>query len=446
MCVGNLHAQFCMDEPTSYYFSRKAICLMNIDNFPKVWFATPERMLSTTKVIVFDDQGTMEIFLDGGAVFKGKKNTIWIKGDTVRGLSIVRQKINLQILMILGATCTIFFYVTGVSFLSIIFLFLLFIGLGLSVGTYTNWVTIEWEEQGVMKHANFANSSSYGWAGVFTKGTHKIYDALDTKTVKIEKKTIFNKLPKIRLWKILLVSFVVYLAVINLDRDYRIKRFRDGYSMFPLINPVYGHIYKTKLFILTFKLPFIEPIPFFTLKTPMLRGQVVKVINDLNASRIVTVPNSNNKFEIVKGEIWRDGRHQGRVPSELISRIVALAGDKVQIKKEELWINDKPISKFFIPTEKARSMLSEYEIKEFQDMFSRYDLRGSPVGGEIYHFKFNFEEFGDKQSLVTWYLNQYSPNPLPGDYGPITVPSGHVFILGDNRDFEIDKVRKQHRL
>tara|TARA_B100001248_G_C27398844_1_gene468048 strand:- start:5362 stop:6027 length:666 start_codon:yes stop_codon:yes gene_type:complete len=86
-----------------------------------------------------------------------------------------------------------------------------------------------------------------------------------------------------------------------------------------------------------------------------------------------------------------------------IKRIVALAGDKVEIKDDVLYINDMP---------------AEYEpIKTQQDDY----------------MQIKWEIHGKMKHKVSTMLKD-----KPYNYGPFTVPEKSVFVLGDNRDASDD--------
>lgn len=81
----------------------------------------------------------------------------------------------------------------------------------------------------------------------------------------------------------------------------------------------------------------------------------------------------------------------------LIKRVVAVAGDSVEIAKSKLYINGRPVE----------------TLKSVQD-------------GSLFH-----EFMGDKEYCVVKHNQDYA-------FGPITVPAGFFFAIGDNRDLSHD--------
>ena len=85
-------------------------------------------------------------------------------------------------------------------------------------------------------------------------------------------------------------------------------------------------------------------------------------------------------------------------PETFIKRVVAVGGDKVEIRKGLLWINNIPAS--YSPSETPES------------------LRESPVAGKSYE-------------VALGKMGSYQ-------YGPVDIPKDHFFVLGDNRSESLD--------
>ena len=91
---------------------------------------------------------------------------------------------------------------------------------------------------------------------------------------------------------------------------------------------------------------------------------------------------------------------------DFIKRIVGVAGDKVEMRKNILFINDRPVTRKFIAKESTGVYVWPSSVKEY-------------------------ETLGDYR-----YIIQY--NGRTPDFGPIKVKPGHVFAMGDNRDHSAD--------
>lgn len=155
------------------------------------------------------------------------------------------------------------------------------------------------------------------------------------------------------------------------------------------------------LFALSIRLFLIEDyrITSNSMAPTLFKGDLVLVYK---AAFNLRLPYSN--FELLRtGTPQRSDIVAFSLPDEpsqaFIKRIIAVGGDKVEIKEGELWINSTKL---------------EYQtIGSAQDQFQ--------------------EEFpSGKRNLVS--LNKESLK----NYGPIDIPSGHFFVLGDNRNESID--------
>lgn len=97
-----------------------------------------------------------------------------------------------------------------------------------------------------------------------------------------------------------------------------------------------------------------------------------------------------------------------------IKRVVAIAGDTVEIRNGELYVNDEKLERQMLP----QSTLDNIRIK----------IKGEPLEGDV------FEEInGDAKYKI--FLAEHK---TPGDFAKITVPEHHCFVLGDNRNLSRD--------
>ena len=102
-------------------------------------------------------------------------------------------------------------------------------------------------------------------------------------------------------------------------------------------------------------------------------------------------------------------RYPGNENINYVKRVVGLPGDRVSIKNKQLWVNDVPAEYHELPDE----LIKDLPGKEFYQIFE--------------------ESLAGSTHLVI--RNRADEADF---FGPIVVPPGHVFVLGDNRDSSDD--------
>jgi len=100
-----------------------------------------------------------------------------------------------------------------------------------------------------------------------------------------------------------------------------------------------------------------------------------------------------------------------------IKRVVAVAGDTVEIKDGQLYVNDEKLQRQKL----AQSTLDTIRIK----------VRGEPLEGDVFE-----ETNGDAKYKI--FLARPSHDTTSSDFAKITVPKHHCFVLGDNRNLSQD--------
>jgi signal peptidase I len=120
--------------------------------------------------------------------------------------------------------------------------------------------------------------------------------------------------------------------------------------------------------------------------------------------------------------------------SDYIKRVIGLPGDTIEVRGGIVILNGRPLPR----QEQPRSMIPiDANTPCPPDVYGNFQVTGPD--GRLYCSLPVFRETIPTVAGGSRVYDTIDVGPSQGDnYGPITVPAGHVFLMGDNRDHSAD--------